>query len=168
MGANDSAQLTNVVGLFLLHMLKLKFPTIQAGLYRDDGLIALPNGNPQACDRLRKGLHSLLKDLGFSLSIISNIKIVNFLDTTLNLNNGLHYPFHKTNQSLNYIRTSSNHQIVIKNLVKNISLRISNLSAAESIFHNFASRYNEALARSVYKDTIQYTPHTPTPHHQHV
>ena len=168
MGANDSAQLAYIVGLFLLHRLNLRFPTIKAGLYRDDGLIAIPNSSPQKCDRLRKDLHSLFKDLGFSLTISSHLKIVNFLDTTLNLNNGLHYPYHKPNQSLNYISTYSNHpQSIIKNLVRNISLRISNLSATEDIFQNFAPRYNEALARSGYKEKIQYIPpplHTQDPY----
>ena len=45
-------------------------------------------------------------------------------------------------------------------MVKNISLRISNLSANESIFNNFAPRYNEALARSGHTDRIAYIPHS--------
>ena len=55
-------------------LLSLRFPHIKAGLYRDNALIAVPNGGPQSCDRIRKGLRALFKDLGFSITTSSHLK----------------------------------------------------------------------------------------------
>ena len=38
MGATDSAQVTDLVGLYLIHELALGFPELQGGAYRDDAL----------------------------------------------------------------------------------------------------------------------------------
>ena len=38
MGAYDGAQITDLVGIYILHMLKKQIPQIDFGLYRDDGL----------------------------------------------------------------------------------------------------------------------------------
>ena len=37
-GGLDSCQVCELVGLFLLHQMKGKFPNLPFGLYRDDGL----------------------------------------------------------------------------------------------------------------------------------
>ena len=165
MGANDSAQVTDLVGIHILHRLSAEFPQAHGGLYRDDGLLILRETNPQRCDQIRKRLHAMFRDLGFTITVSSNIQVVDFLDVTLNLINGLHYPYHKPNETLNYIHTSSSHpKFIIKNLVHNISRRISTLSANEAIFHNYAHRYNDALTRSGFTDRIFYIPPTPKRH----
>ena len=38
MGSYDGAQVTDLVGLFILHKLKQEIPQINFGLYRDDGI----------------------------------------------------------------------------------------------------------------------------------
>ena len=43
------------------------------------------------------------KFLGFKIEISSNIKIVNFLDVTLDLSNNSYKPFIKSNQNPSYI-----------------------------------------------------------------
>ena len=43
MGASDSAEITDVVGVFLLHNLCTEFPSLGGGLYSDDALFTLHN-----------------------------------------------------------------------------------------------------------------------------
>ena len=38
MGAFDGAQVTDLIGLYILHRLKNEIPEVQFTLYRDDGL----------------------------------------------------------------------------------------------------------------------------------
>ena len=45
MGANDSSEVSDLVGLFILHELGTYFTNIGGGLYRDDGLLPLNEEN---------------------------------------------------------------------------------------------------------------------------
>ena len=47
-----------------------------------------------------------------------NLKIVDYLDVTLNLNGGTYHPFHKPNEETTYIHVKYDHppQIIKKNL----------------------------------------------------
>ena len=57
----------------------------QVGLYRDDGLLYIPNSNGPLSSSIQKRIIRAFKSLGFKIEISSNIKIVNFLDVTLDL-----------------------------------------------------------------------------------
>ena len=73
--------------------------------------------------------------MGFKIEISSNIKIVNFLDVTLDLSNNSYKPFIKTNLNPSYININSNHpKNIIKQVPKAVNLRICKLSANEKIF----------------------------------
>ena len=52
MGSFDGAEIYELVGLYILHLLSSKFNKDE-GLYRDDGLVALEISVPQS-DRARK------------------------------------------------------------------------------------------------------------------
>ena len=41
MGSYDGCELCELVGLYIIHKMKLKFPEIDFGLYRDDSLGAI-------------------------------------------------------------------------------------------------------------------------------
>ena len=55
------------------------------GLYRDDGLGAFRNMGPRTADKLRKRFSKLFETFGLKITIQTNLKIVNYLDITLNL-----------------------------------------------------------------------------------
>ena len=38
MGSSDSAEVSDLVGLYLLNLFQIKFPKLSGGLYRDDAL----------------------------------------------------------------------------------------------------------------------------------
>ena len=48
-------------------------------------------------------------DLGLKTTVQSNLKVVDYLDVTLNLTTGKYYPFRKPNNNPMYINAKSNH-----------------------------------------------------------
>ena len=88
----------------------------------------------------------MFKDLGLDITIETNISTVDFLDVSLDLNTGLHKPYRKPIEKLTYIHKHSCHPpITFKNLVMNISKRISRLSSNKDIFERAAPYYDNAL-----------------------
>ena len=59
-----------------------------------------------------KNIIKTFKDMGFDIDVETNLKIVDFLDITFNLNNGTYRPYKKPNDLLLYINKSSNPQII--------------------------------------------------------
>lgn len=96
MGSYDGAEVCELVGLFMLHKLDQKFTNNKnIGLYRDDGLAAFRNMGPRTADKTRKLFIETFAESGLRITIESNLKVVNFLDITLNLHNGKYYPYGK-------------------------------------------------------------------------
>ena len=129
----------------------------QLGLYHIDGLLYIPNSNGPLCSSIQKRIIRAFKFLGFKIEISSNIKIVNFLDVTLDLSNNSYKPFIKTNQNPLYININSNHpKNIIKQVPKAVNLRIGKLSANENIFQESSKRYIDALKNSSFKEDFRY------------
>ena len=119
----------------------------QAGLYRDDGLLYIPNSNGPLSSSIQKRIIRAFKFLGIRIEI-SNIKIVNFLDVTLDLSNNSYKPFIKTNQNPLYINVNSNHpKNIIKQIPKAVNLRMGKLSANEKILKESSKRSINALKK---------------------
>ena len=146
MGGYDSSQVADLVCLYILNMLTRIISHQQAGLYHVDGLIYIPNSNGPLSSSIQKRIIRAFKFLGFGIEISSNIKIVNFLDVTLDLSNNSYKPFIKTNQNPTYINVNSNHpKNIIMQIPKAVNLRIGKLSANEKIFKESSKRYINAL-----------------------
>ena len=157
MGGYDSSQIADLVGLYILNMLTRIISHQQAGLYHDDGLIYIPNSNGPLSSSIQKRIIRAFKFWGFRMEISSNIKIVNFLDVTLDLSNNSYKPFIKTNQNPTYINVNSNHpKNIIKQIPKAVNLRIGKLSANEKIFKESSKRYINALKNSGFKEDFRY------------
>ena len=76
------------------------------------------------------------------------------VNVTFNLANGTYRPYRKTNESLLYINTSSNHPPqVIKPLPTSISEQLSNNSSSEKIFNALKYESEIALKSSSYHQT---------------
>ena len=129
----------------------------QVGLYRDDGLLYIPNSNGPLSSSIQKMIIRAFKFLGFKIEISSNIKIVNFLDVTLDLSSNSNKPFIKSNQNPSYINVNSNHpKNIIKQISKAVNLRIGKLSANENIFKESSKKYIDALKNSGFKEDFRY------------
>ena len=69
-----------------------------------------------------------------NIVIKCNLKIVDYLDVTLNLLNNTYKPFFKPNNEINYIHKESNHPpSKIKQVPFSIKSRLSSLSSSEKI-----------------------------------
>ena len=130
MGSFDGVQICELVGLYIQSNLEKILPKTNFGLYRNDGLILLRKLNGQQMDKKGKAIIKISKDIGLSIDIQTNLKEVDFLDVTLNLQNGTYRPYKKANDKLLYIDSLSNHPPqIIKQLPKSISERLSKNSS---------------------------------------
>ena len=119
MGAWDSAESTDIVGLFLLNKLKNvkvnNMDVINVGIYRDDCLLVC-RLNPRLTQKLVDKLVDLFHEYKLKIVIDANHKVINFLDITMNLNTGSYQSYMKPNNVIKYIHTKSNHP---KNILAN-------------------------------------------------
>ena len=105
----------------------------------------------------------IFKDIGFSIDIQTNLKEVDFLDVTLNLQNGTYRPYKKANDKLLYIHSSSNHPPqIIKQLPNSISERLSKNSSNQEVFNRAKVEYKDVLKKSGYNVDLKYTYNTPS------
>ena len=154
MGSYDSAEVTDIVGLYLLHQLKVL--NIPIGLYRDDGL-AISDKNPSETEKMKDKIVKIFRKNGLEITIKVNMKIVQFLDVTLDLNTGTYKPFLKQNSTPVYVHVESNHPKKIKeNIPKMINDRLCTLSSNEDMFNATKKPYEEALKKSGYKCDLKY------------
>ena len=161
MGSYDGAEICELVGLFLLHLLSQKFKKENTGLYRDDGLAIFKGKSKRTNELIKKGIIKIFKDNDLNIEIKCNLKSVDYLDVTFDLNDGTYKPFNKPNNSPTYVHVESNHPpTVIKQIPLSISKRISNNSSSKQIFDNAAPYYNNVLEKSGYKEKLSYCPDT--------
>ena len=153
MGSYDGAEISELVGIYMLTRPAAIIRKSDCGLCRDDGLVILRNVNGQQIDCTRKNIIKIFKHVGFSIDIETNSKVVDFLDITYNLNNGIYKPYKKPNDRLLYINKSSNHPPqIINQLPKIISDRLSRNSSNKEVFNTAKGEYEEALKRSGYSN----------------
>ena len=122
-----------------------------------DGLAAFKNISGPQAEKIKKDFARIFKNNELEIVIECNKKVVNFLDVTLNLNDGTHKPYHKPDTTLQYIHKESNHP---SNIIKQIPLivekRLSSLSSNEKIFKEAAPDYEAALNKSGIKHKLSY------------
>ena len=85
MGSYDEAEVCEMVGLYALHILSTKYTNANIGLYRDDGLAVFRSTNGRVLDKIRKEFSKVFEELGLKITVQSNLKVVGYLDITLNL-----------------------------------------------------------------------------------
>ena len=90
MGSFIGEEVCEIVGTYILNFLAKLINKKDCDLYRDDGLLILPNVNGQQIDLMRKNMIKKFKDIGFAIDIETNLKYVGLLDITFHLNNRLY------------------------------------------------------------------------------
>ena len=99
----------------------------------------------------------MFKDEGLDITIVANLKVMNFLDVEVDLNTGTHKPYTKPNNSLLYIDINSNHPpSTLNKTVLAVQSRLSMLSSNRGIFEQAAPPYQEALDRAGYTHKLQF------------
>ena len=156
MGAYDGAEVCELVGTFLLCELSLKYNKNNIGLYRDDGLAIFKNISGPKSEKIKKNIQKLFKENQLDIVIQCNMKTVNYLDVTLNLENSTYRPYKKENNQIKYLNIESNHPpSIIKQLSLSIESRLSSLSSSEKIFNDSVIPYQNALDKSGYKHKLK-------------
>ena len=132
MGSFDGAETCELVGLYILS--QLQHLDINVGLYRDDGL-AVVKKTPKQIENIKKEICKIFTKNNLKITIEANMKTVDFLDITMDLNSCIHKPFMKPNNTPLYVHKDSNHpKNIIKNIPKGINRRLSMISSNKTIF----------------------------------
>lgn len=159
MGAYDGAEVCELVGTYMLHLIGERCNKSDIGLYRDDGLAIFKNCSGPQNERTKKFLQKVFKDRGLDIVIQCNMKIVNYLDITLNLNTGNTSPFRKEDDETEYVHAESDHPpTIIRQIPLSVEKRLSTLSSSEAIFNEAKGHYQEALKRNGYNHQLRYNP----------
>ena len=154
MGSFDGAETCDLVGLYILHLLRhLK---LILGLFRDDGL-GVCSLTPRQVEQTKKQMCQIFREINLSITIEVNHKVVNFLDVCFDLNTGIYKPYIKPNDKPLYINVNSNHPpSVLRNIPAAVNRRLASISANENVFNEAAPLYQEALDNSGYTHTLRY------------
>ena len=128
---------------------------IYIGPYRDYGLVVLRYMNVWGTDKMRKMSMKLFNEAGFQLETETNLKIIDFLDVTLNLITSLYTPYKKPNNSFLGINISFDHPPQItKQLTNSIIKRLCENLANEQFFNTKKPEYENALHKGGYKSSL--------------
>ena len=97
MESYDGAEVCELIGIFMLILIGDKYNSNDIGLYRDDGLAVFKTTSGPQSEKIKKTFEKMFKNKGIDIIINCNMKIVNYPDVTLNLNDGSYSPYKKPN-----------------------------------------------------------------------
>ena len=102
-------------------------------------------------------LQYLFKQQGLQIIIGCNLKVVNYLDVTFNLNHGSYRPYRKPHHKTHYTHIQSDHPpSITKQLPRSMKKCLSKLSSSKDIFNETAPYYEQRLASCGYNDKLTY------------
>ena len=91
-----------------------------------------------------------------SITIETNIRVVNSLDTLFDLINDIYKPYQKPNDNPVYKNKNSNHPpTVLRQLAKSVRKRISETSSDDQMFKESIPIYEEALKKSGFHEKLE-------------
>ena len=159
MGSYDSAELCELVGLYLLVLLTKKLGKQNVGLYRDDGLSCFENISGPDSEKIKKILFKSFKSYRLSIIVKYNLIVIDFLDITFDLKSATYYRYRKLNNELLYINKHSNFPpSVINQISSMISNQISENSFHKNHFDKAAPDYTIFLKNSAFSENVTYIP----------
>ena len=151
MGSYDGAEKCELVGLYIVNKLSGVYKNNSSiGLYRDDGLAVFRGIGARTKDKIRKNVSVIFNEFGLNITEQANLKVVNYLDITLNLPNEKYSRYRQLDNSPPYINSMSNHPTAITN-------RVSSLSCDAMEFNKAAPIYENALRSSGHTHNLQFT-----------
>ena len=134
-----------------------KFPFLNFGLYRDDGLACHEKIPGPTLDRYRKDIIKLFQENDLQITIEIGLKVVNFLDVSFNLTEESYKPYRKPNDTLLYVNKSSNHPKTVLNQITNsVNHRLNKISSNKTIFDTAKTEYEQALGNSGHNEKLAY------------
>ena len=117
MGRYDGA--CELVGSFILNKLTSIINKSDIGLYCDDDLGIFQDVSIPEIKRKKEAIVEVFDGCGLSIIIQCNLKIVDFLDVTFDLDNNVYKPFRKESNKPIYVNKHFNHPTsILKKLAK--------------------------------------------------
>ena len=157
MGANDGAEICELVGLYILTEIHKNIDFTSVGFNRDDGLAVTRSASGSSVNRYRKKLITIFQDYELKITVKTGKTSINFLDINFCLNFESYQPHRKPNDDPLYINRNSNHSpTILSRLPQTISKRISSLSSNFELFSRAAPIYNAALENAGYTERVKY------------
>ena len=102
---------------------------------------------------------NVFNEYGLSITIFINLKKVNFLDATLDLEKEIYKPYRKPGDRPLYVDSQSNHPPqIIKNIPAGIEIRLVLNSCNEEVFLEAVPDYQNELERCGYSYKLAYNP----------
>ena len=98
-----------LIGIYILYLKGRKHDSKNIGLCRDGGPTVFNNASALASAKRKKQLQTLFKQKSLQILLECNLKIVNHLDVTFNLNDNSYRPDRKPNDEIHYILIQSDH-----------------------------------------------------------
>ena len=121
--------------------------------------MAVSAATSRQTELIKKKICKVFENNSLEVTIEANLKVVNFLDITMDLNTGLFKPFMKDNDIPLYVNKSSNHPpTVLKSIPNGVGRRLSRISSNKDVFDAAVPQYQEALDRSGYKEKLTFEP----------
>ena len=131
---------------------------IESVLFRDDG-ISVSDATPRLLEKARQKIVKIFEELGLKIFSTANLKVIQFLDITLDLENEVFKPYIKPGDRPLYVSSDSNHPpSILKNIPLSINRRLSSISANREIFNAAAPLYQAELDRVGYKHKLEFKP----------
>ena len=103
MGTYNGAEVCELVGIYLLYKLSLKYNKNDIGLY--GVMVQLFLKTLVVQNQKKLDIQKLFKENEFDIVIQCNMKTVNYLDVTLDLENSTYHPYQKENNQIKYIES---------------------------------------------------------------
>ena len=146
MGSSYGAEVCELIGNFMLTLIGNIYNCTNIGLYRDDGSTVFKKTSSPQSEKNKKTSQKMFKNKCLDITNC-NMKIVNYLDVTLNLNNGSYRPYKKPTEETNYIHVNCDHpSSILKQLPMSIEKRLSSSSPSKEIFEETAPCHEQYLS----------------------
>ena len=157
-GGFDSAEICDLVGLFLLSEIEKLKLNANLGIFRDDGL-GVSSATPRQREQMKKKICEVYRKHGLEITAETNKTVVQFLDVEFDISKDTYKPFIKPNDTPTYVHRQSDHpQTILNNIPLAVNKRISALSSNEEIFDSVAPLYQDALNKAGYDFKLQFNP----------
>ena len=92
MDAFVGCEICELVCLLIIHGMKDSFPQLDFGLFRDDSISGYNKIPGPHLTKLRKDIEAFFKTLSLKITIETILRIVDFLDVTLDMQNKIQSP----------------------------------------------------------------------------
>ena len=100
MGSYDGAEVCELLGVYILDILKKELGHDKIGLFRDDILGCFQSLSGPVSQKVKKKLCKNFKQSGVGITVEYNLQITDFLDVTFDLRTEKYYPHKKDDNQL--------------------------------------------------------------------